>query len=152
MSKATGDFRLNSGCILLVPGRVLYLEVRQNRLCHGFDLILRHPWFWRIWIPQEVANPRVDMIHCGQKSSSAQTFAQFPSLVEITGASAPPGCSRHKARFLKKRVLVGTKPGPSQSVDEVSSERINRRKRYNMHFAGYIHVRPTYCFQITKPH
>ncbi|KAF2120291.1 heterokaryon incompatibility protein-domain-containing protein [Lophiotrema nucula] len=49
----------------------------------GFEIILRRPWFKRVWIIQEVANARSAQIVCGTKSVSAHIFAVTPALLEV---------------------------------------------------------------------
>ncbi|PZC88487.1 Arp, Ankyrin repeat protein, partial [Pyrenophora tritici-repentis] len=49
----------------------------------GLDLLLRRPWFRRVWILQEIANAKKASIWCGTKSVRARTFALAPSLIGI---------------------------------------------------------------------
>ncbi|PMD65933.1 HET-domain-containing protein, partial [Hyaloscypha bicolor E] len=53
------------------------------KLHKGMELILKRPWFQRIWILQEIANARTATIYCGRKSVSARTFAQMPSIIGL---------------------------------------------------------------------
>jgi ankyrin repeat protein len=66
--------------ISLGPGR---LDIPINRLHEGMKLMLKQPWFRRIWILQEIANARVATIICGRKSVSARVFAQFSSIIKL---------------------------------------------------------------------
>ncbi|CAN9220044.1 unnamed protein product [Alternaria alternata] len=52
-------------------------------LHEGLDLLLRRPWFRRIWILQEIANAKKASILCGTMSVRAHTFALAPSLIGI---------------------------------------------------------------------
>jgi hypothetical protein len=49
----------------------------------GLDLLLRRPWFRRVWILQEIANAKKASVWCGTKSVRARTFALAPSLIGI---------------------------------------------------------------------
>lgn len=60
--------------------------VPQNpdfELSKGLDLLLRRPWFRRVWILQEIANAKKASVRCGIKSVKARTFALAPSLIGI---------------------------------------------------------------------
>jgi ankyrin repeat protein len=50
----------------------------------GLESILRHQWFTRVWIIQEIANARSATIMCGTLTVSSRIFAAMPSLVGIT--------------------------------------------------------------------
>jgi ankyrin repeat protein len=52
-------------------------------LGEGLDLLLRKPWFRRVWILQEIANAKKASVWCGTKSVRARTFAIAPSLIGI---------------------------------------------------------------------
>ncbi|KAH8762780.1 ankyrin repeat-containing domain protein [Hyaloscypha finlandica] len=64
-------------------------NISQNGLREGMESMLRRPWFRRIWILQEIANARVAIVLCGNKSISARIFAQVPSLI---GLQPQPHC------------------------------------------------------------
>ncbi|XP_014557713.1 hypothetical protein COCVIDRAFT_74268, partial [Bipolaris victoriae FI3] len=49
----------------------------------GLYLLLKRPWFRRVWILQEIANAKKASVRCGIKSVKAHTFALAPSLVGI---------------------------------------------------------------------
>ena len=83
-----------------------------KRLREGMEFILGRPWFWRIWILQEIANARVATILCGKKSVSARTFAQVPSLIGLPThphcqaiLDIMPGLSRKESWWSDKRNL-----------------------------------------------
>jgi hypothetical protein len=78
----------------------------------GMELILRRPWFRRIWILQEIANARAAIVFCGNKSVSARTFTHVPSLLGLqpdTHCQAVldimPGLSRKESWWKDKRDL-----------------------------------------------
>lgn len=62
---------------LSIP-RVSDLELRES-----LGLLLKRPWFERVWILQEIANAKKASIRCGTKSVRAHTFALAPSLIGI---------------------------------------------------------------------
>jgi hypothetical protein len=74
------------------------------------DLLLKRPWFRRIWILQEIANARVAIVQCGKKSVSARTFAQVPSLL---GLKPDPHC----------QAVLDIMPGFSRKESWWSSQR-----------------------------
>ncbi|CZR50156.1 uncharacterized protein PAC_00028 [Phialocephala subalpina] len=95
--------------ISLGPGRP---DIPKNRLYEGMELMLRQPWFRRIWILQEIANARVATIICGRKSISARVFAQVSSIIGLSPAphcqailDIMPGPSRQKSWWAEKRNL-----------------------------------------------
>lgn len=45
--------------------------------------LLKRPWFWRVWVIQEVANARCAVIICGSKSVSSRVFSAMPYLMEL---------------------------------------------------------------------
>jgi ankyrin repeat protein len=49
----------------------------------GLDLLLRRPWFRRVWVLQEIATAKKASVWCGTKSVRARTFALAPSLIGI---------------------------------------------------------------------
>jgi ankyrin repeat protein len=49
----------------------------------GLDLLLRRPWFRRVWILQEIANAKKASVWCGTKHVRARIFALAPSLIGI---------------------------------------------------------------------
>jgi len=65
--KVEGDWRrLAQFSISLSPEHVTIRENARRR--EGMELLLRRPWFRRIWILQEIANARVATVLCGRKS------------------------------------------------------------------------------------
>ncbi|KAM6479445.1 heterokaryon incompatibility protein-domain-containing protein [Trichoderma sp. SZMC 28011] len=54
------------------------------QLAGGLEEILKHPWFRRVWILQEVAFAKAGTISCGTKSVSARLFALAPVLLGVT--------------------------------------------------------------------
>jgi ankyrin repeat protein len=82
--KVEGDWRLSALLWIDPQAGLGDINIRQlNELRKGMELMLRRPWFRRIWILQEIANARVAIIHCGKKSVSARTFAQVPSIIGL---------------------------------------------------------------------
>ncbi|KAF1830322.1 HET-domain-containing protein [Decorospora gaudefroyi] len=49
----------------------------------GLELLLKRPWFSRVWILQEIANAKRASIWCGTKSVRERTFALAPSLMGV---------------------------------------------------------------------
>lgn len=49
----------------------------------GLNILLRRPWFRRVWILQEVANARAARVICGHRSVSERMFALAPALLDI---------------------------------------------------------------------
>jgi ankyrin repeat protein len=49
----------------------------------GLDMLLKRPWFSRVWILQEISNAKKASIWCGTKSVRARTFALAPSLIGV---------------------------------------------------------------------
>jgi ankyrin repeat protein len=93
--------------------RLQLIDKHQNaNLCQGIGSILERPWFWRIWILQEIANARAAIVLCGSKSVSARIFAQFPSLIGLQPhphcqavLDIMPGLSREESWWGQKRDL-----------------------------------------------
>jgi len=56
------------------------LEDRQRA---GMELLLKRPWFKRVWILQEVANARAALVCSGTKSVTARIFALAPLLIGV---------------------------------------------------------------------
>jgi hypothetical protein len=70
----------------LAQWTTFWLLVPQDpgfELRKGLDLLLRRPWFRRVWILQEIANAKNASVWCGTKSVRARTFALAPSLIGI---------------------------------------------------------------------
>jgi len=88
------------------------IEQKTSIWLEGMKAMLSRPWFWRIWILQEIANARVATIHCGTKSVSARIFAQFPSIIGLEPNShcqavldIMPGLSRKESWWGQDRNL-----------------------------------------------
>jgi ankyrin repeat protein len=64
----------------MANGESTYWLPRQRR---ALDSVLRHPWFTRVWIIQEIANARSATIMCGTSKISSRIFAAMPSLLGI---------------------------------------------------------------------
>jgi hypothetical protein len=70
----------------LAKWKELWLSVPKDsdsELRDGLFLLLRRPWFKRVWILQEIANAKKASILCGTKSIRAHTFALAPSLIGV---------------------------------------------------------------------
>ncbi|KAJ5027413.1 ankyrin repeat-containing domain protein [Bipolaris maydis] len=70
----------------LAQWTILWQLVPQNPdfgPLQGLDMLLRRPWFQRVWILQEIANAKKASVRCGIKSVKAHTFALAPSLMGI---------------------------------------------------------------------
>jgi len=76
----------------------------------GLHLLLRRPWFKRVWILQEVANARAAIVLCGPISVSARIFAFVPSLL---GIDPGPHC----------QAVLDIMPGPSRKHSWWSQKR-----------------------------
>jgi hypothetical protein len=74
------------------------LAARQRA---GLELLLRQPWFKRIWILQEVANAKRAIVCSGVKSVSTRIFVLAPSLIHT---KVEPGC----------QAVLDIMPGPSR--------------------------------------
>ena len=85
-----GDWRCSAQLWMHPQAGLGDININQNnKWREGMELMLRRPWFRRIWILQEIANARVATVHCGKKSVSARTFAQVPSII---GLQPEPHC------------------------------------------------------------
>ncbi|KAI0804980.1 heterokaryon incompatibility protein-domain-containing protein [Xylaria sp. FL0064] len=49
----------------------------------GLEQIFSHPWFYRMWILQEVGNAQTALIHCGKHAVSSSVFCQAPSILNL---------------------------------------------------------------------
>jgi hypothetical protein len=70
----------------LAQWTTFWLLVRQDSDVEprkGLDMLLRRPWFRRVWILQEIANAKKASVWCGAKSVRAHTFALAPSLIGV---------------------------------------------------------------------
>lgn len=70
----------------LAKWKELWLSVPKDsdsELRGGLFLLLKRPWFKRVWILQEIANAKKASILCGTKSIRAHTFALAPSLIGV---------------------------------------------------------------------
>jgi ankyrin repeat protein len=111
--KVEGDWRRSAQLWMRPRTGLGGINTHQNdKWTEGMELMLRRPWFQRIWILQEIANARVATIHCGKKSVSARTFAQVPSIIGLqpkphTQAvlDIMPGLSRKESWWGQKRNL-----------------------------------------------
>jgi len=126
-----GDWR-RSAQFWLHPWHVVQptledINIYQNELRKGMELILARPWFRRIWILQEIANARAAIVLCGKKSVSTRIFAQVPSLIELQPhphcqavLDIMPGLSRKESWWGQKRNLqtLLVKFRKSEATDE----------------------------------
>lgn len=87
-------------------------EYDQHRLREAFHSILERPWFYRVWIIQEVANARATLVHCGYRSIPGRTFAILPVILDIALSAhqqaifdVMPGPSREHSWWSKQRDL-----------------------------------------------
>lgn len=78
----------------------------------GFQSLLDHPWFRRVWILQEVAGAKAAIVCCGKASVRARVFALAPAILQIepdTHCQAVfdimPGSSRVNSWWNEKRDL-----------------------------------------------
>jgi ankyrin repeat protein len=78
----------------------------------GLKLLLSRSWFQRIWVLQEVANARVAVVVCGEKSVSARIFALVPPIVGLCPDAhcqavldIMPGMSRKRSWWSQNRDL-----------------------------------------------
>ncbi|KAJ8124815.1 hypothetical protein O1611_g8825 [Lasiodiplodia mahajangana] len=55
----------------------------EDPLFDGMKTIFNQPWFYRIWVLQEVGNARTASIYCGKINVSSAVFALAPSLFGI---------------------------------------------------------------------
>ncbi|XXG94903.1 hypothetical protein Hte_001162 [Hypoxylon texense] len=53
----------------------------------GLKYLLAQPWFYRVWILQEVGNAKVATVYCGRESVSARIFSISPQLLGIESNS-----------------------------------------------------------------
>jgi hypothetical protein len=74
------------------------LAARQTT---GLKTLLARPWFRRVWILQEVANPKRALVSCGTKSVSTRSFALAPVLLNTI---PEPHC----------QAVLDIMPGPSR--------------------------------------
>lgn len=83
--KVEGDWRRSAQLWMNPQHGIGDMDTYHNNMMwrEGMELMLKRPWFRRIWILQEIANARVATIHCGRKSVSARTFAQIPSIIGL---------------------------------------------------------------------
>ena len=111
--KVEGDWRRSAQLWMDPQAGLGDINTDQNETWRkGMELMLRRPWFQRIWILQEIANARVATIHCGTKSISARTFAQVPSILGLRPRSHTqavldimPGLSRKESWWGQNRNL-----------------------------------------------
>jgi ankyrin repeat protein len=87
--RVEGDWRRSAQLWMREPGPGGITRDHDARWRKGMELILMRPWFQRIWILQEIAHARVATVICGNKSVSARTFAQVPSII---GLKPGPHC------------------------------------------------------------
>jgi hypothetical protein len=96
------------------------------KLAEGLDLLLRRPWFRRVWILQEVAKAKRASVWCGTKSARAYTFTLIPSLIGVKPErhcqavlDIMPGRLREKSWWGKNRDLYNLllKFGESEASD-----------------------------------
>ncbi|OAL54541.1 HET-domain-containing protein, partial [Pyrenochaeta sp. DS3sAY3a] len=78
----------------------------------GLTHLLRHPWFNRVWIIQEVAKARSAQVLCGTRSASASDIAMLPLILGIEPNThcqsildIMPGSSRKKSWWSQSREL-----------------------------------------------
>jgi ankyrin repeat protein len=104
----------------LIPQNPMY------KLSEGLDLLLRRPWFRRVWILQEVAKANRASVWCGTKSAKAHTFALAPSLLGVKPErhcqavlDIMPGRLRGKSVWRENRSLYNLllKFGESEASD-----------------------------------
>ncbi|KAI1593347.1 Arp Ankyrin repeat [Pyrenophora tritici-repentis] len=70
----------------LMQWNTFWLLVPQDQTSkprEGLELLLKRPWFSRVWILQEIANAKKARIWCGTKFVRARTFALAPSLIGV---------------------------------------------------------------------
>ncbi|CAN9252770.1 unnamed protein product [Alternaria alternata] len=70
----------------LMQWNTFWLLVPQDQTSkprEGLELLLKRPWFSRVWVLQEIANAKKATIWCGTKSIRARTFALAPSLISV---------------------------------------------------------------------
>ncbi|KAH6665944.1 ankyrin repeat-containing domain protein [Halenospora varia] len=96
----------------LARARLQHEQLPCGALSHGLTFMLNQPWFRRIWILQEVANARVAIVQCGNKSISSRIFAQAPALMGMAVDSNSqavldimPGFSRKESWWAERRDL-----------------------------------------------
>jgi serine/threonine protein kinase len=103
------------------------INVHQDGLHEGMQMLLARSWFRRIWILQEIANARVATVLCGKKSISARIFAQVPSLIGLQPdprcqavLDIMPGFSRQESWWAQSRSLYTllVKFRDSEATDE----------------------------------
>ncbi|KXJ97584.1 heterokaryon incompatibility protein-domain-containing protein, partial [Microdochium bolleyi] len=93
-----------------------------SRLKQGFDTILQQPWFFRVWIIQEVANARQGRLYCGPVSVPTNLFVEALILFRV---EPPPHCEqilrmmpgRHKKFTRKPLALLLQELADSQATD-----------------------------------
>jgi ankyrin repeat protein len=123
-----GDWRHSAQIWMHVQAGLGDIDMHQiDKWRKGMELMLRRPWFRRIWILQEIANARVATVYCGKKSISARTFAQVPSIIGLQPESHSqavldimPGLSRKESWWGQKRNLhtLLVKFRESEATDE----------------------------------
>ncbi|KAK8091587.1 hypothetical protein PG997_001948 [Apiospora hydei] len=84
--------------------------VVRGTLRTGLKLLLERPWFFRVWVLQEVANARAAVVHCGHKSISARILAVCPKLL-------------HFETDAHCQAVLDVMPGPSRGNSWWSRER-----------------------------
>jgi ankyrin repeat protein len=70
----------------IMQWNTIWLSVPLDPTCkprEGLDLLLKRPWFSRVWILQEIANAKKASVWCGTKSVRARTFALAPLLIGV---------------------------------------------------------------------
>jgi ankyrin repeat protein len=97
-----------------------------HKLSEGLDLLLRRPWFRRVWILQEVAKANRASVWCGTKSVTAHTFTLAPPLIGVKPErhcqavlDIMPGRLREKSWWKENRDLYNLllKFGESEAND-----------------------------------
>lgn len=82
--------------------------IAQQR--EGLQVLLRRPWFERVWILQEVYNARSAIVCCDSLSVSADIFALSPSLLE----QSPSQHIQSVLEMMPGLVRLDSQPRPAQ--------------------------------------
>jgi len=79
----------------------------------ALELLLRRPWFKRVWVLQEVANARRARVVCGYREVAAQKLATAVNILGISADSSSqavldivPGISRRTSWWSRSRHLL----------------------------------------------
>lgn len=87
-------------------------SVSPQRICRGLQLLLKRPWFRRVWILQEVAKAQSAVVCAGRFSVPAHIFALAPLLLDLnidahvqSILDIMPGPSRTSSWWDQKRDL-----------------------------------------------